>query len=1120
MASFKIRRVHPGVVANISARHLPGGRAIHQHRFTYSTLDSRLPCQDCILKRYDHCYLRPVCSQVLTQTAGVAFENLGNLKDAAHNYQSILKYLTQTQSTVGTTIESDHWTESLLSRYCALVDRHMRSHLKNPHALLTSAYMPASHILDPYRLWSAYKQDRQSKRSFGAVTVWKAYFDDLSILLQHHILNPIFPSRSHQKTELQKVQAIYETLLIRDNNFPHANQVNVEIESWVEQVMANWKTMLCPPWQETDLSPGGKIALGKSVLEILYRAATKTFHSTRILRHLFTVHTSLADFALAGKALNTYLEIVAKGKARVEKSGEKEIGLDDDATALCTASAGIKTLCLYGGREETEKALDIANKLEIWLRKAMPQAQDAPEVSSQGEKSKTADGPRNKVSESSVKAIALAHHALGISRSYWARLTHETSSRSDLQNQAIRSFKDALQLDLDDGTNLEILCSLAYALAETRQIDAAIKIAKSAVSIGYGDDDSETEGKLDPYQRDTVLKCWHLLVLLLTARQNYAAAVASCEAAFDVYGGKSIIKGDSASIMKMRSLRLSERRGLIELKMTQLALSEVIDGPEEAVNASGELLGLYAKLFTSSEKNGLTVPETKPASPAASLTGTQRSFRGSLLGHPKDRKSHLQTDGMASSSAGSLEPLSEVAGGPAIAITSEDIILPQNPNHHHHFLGRHESNKLRKRNSRKTIGSQRRSRTRSPSKQASSDGDGHLLPGAYNPRTSLDESGAVSQPSAASSANPSYTTDDVGVALTHDHPSHPATPAAASDPPNPMHHISSAAQIMAKNPNPHPIAPKPSTSTPYPQSISITPQTTTLTSNIPEPCFPPSLSNRHAQTLLIKIWLQIASLYRRASLFSDATAAIGEATSAVQSLESSIATLEGSSEANFTALPLGGCGLKALGELWADVLAESGALHLSSGETQKADASFEAALGWWPDHPAAIIGLANRLLDSYEKACQQSSSSSSPPPPHPPPTSSATSSTDPASEQLPSTPPPALEPPRQQPTLASPFLPSPSSTSPFANANAPADSSAASIKRRPSLTALSARDRSYSLLSMLTKSGQGWADSGAWYALARAYECSGMPEKAVESLWWVVELEGGRGVRDWSAAGF
>jgi hypothetical protein len=68
----------------------------------------------------------------------------------------------------------------------------------------------------------------------------------------------------------------------------------------------------------------------------------------------------------------------------------------------------------------------------------------------------------------------------------------------------------------------------------------------------------------------------------------------------------------------------------------------------------------------------------------------------------------------------------------------------------------------------------------------------------------------------------------------------------------------------------------------------------------------------------------------------------------------------------------------------------------------------------------------------------------------------------------------------------------------------------------PLLDRVAARDRAYGLLSTLTKLGTGWNHSEAWFALARSYELGGQLEKSRECLWWCVELEEARAVRDWS----
>lgn len=71
----------------------------------------------------------------------------------------------------------------------------------------------------------------------------------------------------------------------------------------------------------------------------------------------------------------------------------------------------------------------------------------------------------------------------------------------------------------------------------------------------------------------------------------------------------------------------------------------------------------------------------------------------------------------------------------------------------------------------------------------------------------------------------------------------------------------------------------------------------------------------------------------------------------------------------------------------------------------------------------------------------------------------------------------------------------------------------------PLVDRLAARDRAYGLLSGITKLGTGWNYSDAWFALARAHEESGQPDKAKEVLWWCIELEENMGVREWCSLG-
>jgi len=805
----------------------------------------------------------------------------------------------------------------------------------------------------------------------------------------------------------------------------------------------------------------------------------------------------LADFYLASKALNSYLEILVKGKARIGISGEAEadLGLDDDATALGTAATGIKMLCNYGRRTEAEKALKIAKVVKGWLDELHPVSSREsvlraevvpPEWVEQQPKPTKAAVPG--------KALALSYHALGISQSRWARLTSDTSSRSDLQTQAMDNFRTALKPEFGQVSNVEIIYSFSFVLAESRYVDAAIVNVKDALATspiqphnrvcsGRRDfDNDQDDDTHDPHHRFLLLKCWHLLALLTSAREQFPTAVASCEAAFEHYGGKSVLYGDTKPLDSIKGLALSEKKAIIEVKITQLALVEMIDGPEVAVNSCGELLSLYTKFFKSADKPESKVQDPSP-SPPPTANGLLRKLRGSILGLPKDqgllfRNNEVggQTDTTTSSLLRSYESPEEVTRPPTISITGEDGAVPENPNHHSHSLSRRVSNKLHKKNSHKAVGSRRLSRNPSPTRPNTSDGVRHHLSLGLPYRTRQHEPTAIDSSGSTSRSNSTpYASDEVGVAISHDLPSIPASPTATSNPPNPIHATPSATQNMNhRNPNTHPPAPKP----PPPQHnrspLTASPSALAF---LPHPTYSPADESRQALTLLTKIWILIATLYRRGSLPTDAHGALAEATTHVQSIETAIAARDGSSARSFSTPGYGGA--KASDELWADVLAEQGNVHYDTEKFDLATASYESALGYWPYHAVATIGLSKILLDEYANRKVKT--------PAPTPL-------DPVFQTL------------LAPTLGS-FPPHPSTVKP-----------AKELPLHELLPKLAARDRACGLLSALTKSGQGWDCSEAWWALAKAYDESGQVDEAKNAWSWVLELAGNVPIRRWECA--
>ncbi|KAL8639399.1 MAG: hypothetical protein Q9228_003566 [Teloschistes exilis] len=1007
-------------------------------------------------------------------------ETTRNYIGAHTTYDSILPHVMNNIPSSHSCSEYRHWTERYLIAYCSLSNR---------VAKMASDHGPpdTGAILAPFRVWADFWASTskftnssglgKSKmvQSSSRRRTWQLYYDTLSEILQRDVPYPL-PTRGPsvtpreissdnvkslenskllQSIELKLVEGAFEEVLLKEVAFPKANEVNVEVESWVDHIMANWRTISGSAWRNEDIGTGGKEALTRNILAVLYRAATRTFHSTRVLRHLFTVHTALAEFSLAARAFDTYIELVGRGKARAEKSGEMEIAVDDDDTVFKTTAAGIQMLCSYGQRKHVEKAQEVATVLEKWLE----QYHLKPTVNADDHQNDGRTQVKQSIQSVSDEAFAVAYRSLGMCRAHWARLTYDISSRPDLQMKAIASFRQALIPNVNYWEQAEILYDLSLVLAETRDIEAAIDYSKSAISICTREDEEGTSlaaGQSDQ-ERRVMSKAWHLLAFLLSAKQDFETAMTSINAACDPY--VDLIEG-SKMIQAAERLALCERESILELKMTQLTLSQILDGPAEAVNGAGDVLSLFKELFRHGDHRQDRLPPAVPPllqaarSPFQSANGSVRSSRRSILGRSKGGVSSLRRIGHHShhglnSGEGSVEN----DGNPANSVL-EVMEKKYQPPHH---LARQESKKLHKRQSRKSMTNDRQGRGISPNKSSvasGSEGPGQALPLriANLKRSSLE---VTADPPPTN--DHAQFSDQVGLAVTKytplDQRSSPLDRTSTRGLPP-----TTSQSTYSANRNPAPEYPEPPPSAALkPLPVSSRPMCT-----LPDPMYPSQELSRHALTLLTRIWLLIAKLYRDAAMSVDAQGALSEAFSHAQSIEALVASTDSSA----LALSTPGWGnVKSVAEVWADVHAEQAALHVQFGNTEKASGEFEKAIGWLPDHNAATVGLSNMLLDYWSQK------------------TFARSETDSAADL-----------PSPEPILASLPYGRSSKCDSDEGIDTNGDTSPTLLSR------LAARDRAYGMLSMLTKSGQGWDDSEAWFALARTYEESGQIEKAKEAL--------------------
>lgn len=864
------------------------------HESTSSTQKSSLPGWN------------SVCQARGAYIRSSALEVTGQTNEAAASLQAAALHLSG--QTASGSSELGLWTERVLSKACLSSIRYIGP--PTPEAL-----GPA---VRTFGTWGDYWQRIPGRGLQGGTAdsrldvprreVWRLYHELLSTILKLGLIytpqnrrdagmlmsptedisdEQLEASRLQQRSQLKRVEATYESLLMQETRFPKASQSNKEVEDYVETVVSNWKTLNGAGWSDESLGHGGKDALGRSVLDTLYRAATKTFHSTAILRQLFTVHAALGEFDLAIHAFESYIEIVGKGKARTEKTGEHEVGLDDDDVALLTAAEAVRLLCRYGDREHFEKAVEIGKSMQSWLFRNRPS-------SSQGHKHDGNDKLSEPTTESQVSPIALAaaHRAIGTSLANWSRVTYEEDKRSELQAEALTSLRRATSHNPND---LDTAYALALLLADMRDVPAAVQILKRALVSRRQDDDAE-----DYMHERRKIPLFHLLALCLTARDDFDTATSMCEAALGQFPDPSILYGqESAGSLGARSrssrglvdqMEGFEKETVVQLKITQMTFEEMMEGPRAALDQSDELLSLYARLFGSLET---ATPTIKPPPTAQSVAtkqgGTLRSIVGSISGRPGTSRRSLEKDTYQPATAGTktntgaLQP----TGGALSQTSNEAEKTAEKPQHRHH-LHPHLPFKIRGHHGDyREAGNLKSESNGVDEKQGVSGGD--QAPALPLKDTAVQDH----QPSHGSQAVPGAVSSS-GVAdrtlapISHNR--------GQTDVPQPAGHSDQPMQQDTRLPAPHPGS-----------------------SALPPPRLPTVQNQRQKTSLLVKIWLFVGGLYLRADMFDDAKGAFDEAFKLVEKFELEVAKEDSSARGFFFR---GWGGGKGVDELWADVWAE------------------------------------------------------------------------------------------------------------------------------------------------------------------------------------------------------
>lgn len=1013
----------------------------------------------------------------------------GRTIEALDALRSAIPVLSRVESGKAIRKQLRYWSELFLTEYCMLSSEVVKQ------GDVTSEH-PA--VLAPFRSWASYWQVMQApvtggfgfKGSVPRRQVWRDYYMALSHILQSELpyeaglikrMPADLPPRGQLRTEIKYAEAAYRSLLLAETPFPRADEDRQEVEDFVRQAVKNWSVLCGRGWHDQDLGQGGRRAMSRGLLETLYSAATRTYHSTAILRSLFAVHLSLAEFDLAFKAFDSYLDIVKRGKARVDKTGEAEPGLDRDDTVLETMAQAIMALCRYGGRQAGEKARRLGAELEDWLSRLQVKGpQNGTGSIAEDEARSTLHPPVD------PHVVALAWQAIGHSHAHWSRLTTEAGSRMEIQAKAVRCFRKSISSEFGRCKDIRSFFSLALLLAERRELTPAIDLVRSALMAAKGQDQGNDLLNGPYWQERTLIPLWHLLALLLSARQDYAMAFRACEGALEQFKDPTLLFGKSDPSFRgehlevadfprglVDSLEDSEKESILEIKMTQLALIELTEGPDMAVNSSFELLTMFTRLFGNITAQAMPA-ESAPAQPPRT-SATLRGIRGSIFGAKKDKSApstRMPSTALVSekSASGPSRPStahSTATARPSIQVTAENDGQAMTSRPRADSAGQSRRRGSRRRNSlkkRNRSGSRHRPDTAGAVAHQATVVDGDVF---FTPAQEPEQADLIPLPSRSPQGRLNSSKGKSNSVKSY----------LAASAANKIEDPEPATEIVHAPPHLLPLIQ-----------------------------FPEDQERAQRVTILVKIWLTVAGFYRRADMLEDSKGAIAEAQKLVQDLEmGSVSRRQAGSKS------AGWAERKSVDDLWGDVWTEVrghdaeklrdgvltgpnqlGLLAVAQVQPLVARSDLEQALTYSADHPAATAGLCNILLDiSSEKLL---------PAPVVPPLDCATP------------PPPQRRPQRS-------LAPGPLGLCPRRRGGDDGLPVAYKTARLPLADRLAARDRAFTLLTGLTRLGSGWDCSDAWFALARAYEESGQPDKAKEVLWWCVELEEAMAVRDWRCLG-
>ncbi|KAJ2837871.1 hypothetical protein J3B01_001820 [Coemansia erecta] len=374
--------------------------------------------------------------------------------------------------------------------------------------------------------------------------------------------------------------------------FPRANEAHAEVLAEVDGAARDWELVRAFSRVES-----------LRLLEVLYEAVFLTFNSPQVLRHLVHVLFRFGDYHEARLAFVTYRELVERQLERVKKalgSGAKiDSGLESVNNILRTVVVGARLFLVHlDSAHDCLSVVHFANDLIDDVEARDPDHQIIPPVP-----------------ETIRAQVALWK---GAAHGRLAQRSREPSNRADHHCAALQLLRQAAELN-PQLYEAHYFLALELALG-TRDIAAATAAAKQAAALDA-----------------TRLDAWHLLVLLSTARKDYAKALQICEVAmrqsvwWPAYNESQPNANKSEeSVAHSHALHDKDAKapmGSVDagmdffgLAMTHMAIEGRHHGFDTSLDAQPRLFALYASVFGSVVAAGDESDDVASAMEAAGIS--------------------------------------------------------------------------------------------------------------------------------------------------------------------------------------------------------------------------------------------------------------------------------------------------------------------------------------------------------------------------------------------------------------------------------------------------------------------------------------------------------------------